>query len=61
MEQQSDRKMKSRNRKGGEEHKGEREKSRFGPHARQLCKLKVSAASHVAWKKGDIYRRLALQ
>lgn len=61
MEQQSDRKMKRRSRKRGEKNKGKREKGRFGPHACQLCKLKVSAASHVPLKKGDIYRRLALQ
>lgn len=61
MEQQSDRKMKCRSRKRGEKNKGKKEKGSFGPHARQLCKLKVSAASHVPLKKGDIYRRLALQ
>lgn len=61
MEQQSDRKMKCRSRKRGEKNKGKREKGSFGPHACQLCKLKVSAASHVPLKKGDIYRRLAWQ
>lgn len=41
----NDRKMKCRSRKRGEKNKGKREKSRFGPHARQLCKLKVCCFS----------------
>lgn len=43
------------------ENRGEKmEDGGFGPHAAQLCKLNVSAASRVPQKKGDIYRRLAV-
>lgn len=33
--------------KGGEEKQGKRENCGLRPHARQLCKLKVSAASQI--------------
>lgn len=46
--------------KGGEEKQEKRKNCGFRPHARQLCKLKVSAASQIPLKNGDIYRRLAL-
>ena len=43
-----------------EEKEGKLENRGFRPHAPQLCKLKVSAASRIPPKKGDIYRRLAV-
>lgn len=53
--------MRSRDReKEREEKEKERENRGFRPHAPQLCKLKVSAASQIPLKKGDIYRRLAV-
>lgn len=52
--------MKSRDRgKERQEKEGKRKNRDFHPHAPQLCKLKVSAASRIPPKKGDIYRRLA--
>lgn len=45
---------------GGKKSERERIKGFFRPHAPQLCKLKVSAASRIPPKKGDIYRRLAV-
>jgi len=43
-----------------EEKEGNRANGGFHPHASQLCKLKVSAASRIPPKKGDIYRRQAV-
>lgn len=49
---------------GGEGEPGQNGKERewegFRPHVPQLCKLKVSAASPIPPKKGDIYRTLAV-